>query len=128
MDVLRQMLAFPMYGAAVWLLWVVSQEAGASRRAGDGDRIRSAGIRRHGASGITQDSATTRRRIGWAGAGLAVALALAALAGIGAAPAAAGGERDSRGVHAGAARRIAGRGTAGFRQSDRRLVRHLPRQ
>jgi thiol:disulfide interchange protein len=28
MEVLRQLLAFPMYGAAAWLLWVVSQEAG----------------------------------------------------------------------------------------------------
>jgi thiol:disulfide interchange protein DsbD len=28
MDVLRQVLAFPMYGAAVWMLWVVSLQAG----------------------------------------------------------------------------------------------------
>jgi thiol:disulfide interchange protein len=28
MEVLKQALAFPMYGAAAWLLWVVSQEAG----------------------------------------------------------------------------------------------------
>ena len=28
MTVFRQILAFPMYGAAVWLLWVVSQESG----------------------------------------------------------------------------------------------------
>ncbi len=28
MEVLKQALAFPMYGAAVWLLWVVGQEAG----------------------------------------------------------------------------------------------------
>jgi thiol:disulfide interchange protein DsbD len=28
MEVLRQALAFPMYAAAAWLLWVVSQEAG----------------------------------------------------------------------------------------------------
>jgi thiol:disulfide interchange protein DsbD len=28
MEVMRQALAFPMYGAAVWLLWVVSQQAG----------------------------------------------------------------------------------------------------
>ncbi|MEJ1975693.1 MAG: protein-disulfide reductase DsbD domain-containing protein [Acetobacteraceae bacterium] len=28
MDVLKQGLAFPMYGAAAWLIWVVSQEAG----------------------------------------------------------------------------------------------------
>ncbi len=28
MDVLKQVLAFPMYGASVWLLWVISQSAG----------------------------------------------------------------------------------------------------
>ncbi len=28
MDVVKQALAFPMYGAAVWMLWTVSQEAG----------------------------------------------------------------------------------------------------
>ena len=30
MEVLKQALAFPMYGAAVWLLWVASQEAGSA--------------------------------------------------------------------------------------------------
>ncbi len=30
MEVLKQALAFPMYGAAAWLLWVVSQEAGST--------------------------------------------------------------------------------------------------
>ena len=30
MDVLKQALAFPMYGAAVWLLWVASQQAGSA--------------------------------------------------------------------------------------------------
>ena len=30
MDVLKQALAFPMYGAAVWMLWTVSQEAGST--------------------------------------------------------------------------------------------------
>ena len=30
MEVLRQALAFPMYGASAWLVWVVSQEAGSS--------------------------------------------------------------------------------------------------
>ena len=30
MEVLRQALAFPMYGAGAWLLWVISQEAGPS--------------------------------------------------------------------------------------------------
>ncbi len=30
MEVLRQLLAFPMYGATVWLVWVMSQEAGSA--------------------------------------------------------------------------------------------------
>ena len=30
MEVLRQALAFPMYGASAWLIWVISQEAGPS--------------------------------------------------------------------------------------------------
>ncbi len=30
MDLLRQVLAFPMYGAGVWLLWVMSEEAGSA--------------------------------------------------------------------------------------------------
>ena len=30
MEVLRQALAFPMYGASAWLVWVISQEAGPS--------------------------------------------------------------------------------------------------
>ncbi len=30
MEVLRQALAFPMYGAAIWLLWVASTEAGST--------------------------------------------------------------------------------------------------
>ena len=30
MEVLRQALAFPMYAASAWLVWVISQEAGPS--------------------------------------------------------------------------------------------------
>jgi thiol:disulfide interchange protein DsbD len=30
MDLLKQFLAFPMYGAAVWMAWVVSQQTGSS--------------------------------------------------------------------------------------------------
>ncbi len=30
MELLRQVLAFPMYGAGVWLLWVISEEAGSA--------------------------------------------------------------------------------------------------
>jgi thiol:disulfide interchange protein DsbD len=86
MEVLRGLLAFPMYGAAVWLLWVVSQEAGAS-----GVLAASTGFVLLGFAawclGLTQDQGSRRRRIGWVGAGLATSLALAALAGIGTTPA-----------------------------------------
>ncbi len=95
MEILRQVLAFPMYGAAVWLLWVVSQEAGAS-----GVLVTAIGFLLLGFAGwclgVTQDSSALKRRIGFAGAGLAVSLALTALAGIGTVPvasaAAQGGE------------------------------------
>ncbi len=30
MEILKQALAFPMYGGAAWLVWVISQEAGPS--------------------------------------------------------------------------------------------------
>ena len=94
MEVLRQFLAFPMYGAAVWLLWVVSQEAGAP-----GVLATATGFVLLGFAGwslgITQDSSASGRRIGWLGAGIATSLALAALAGIGTVPAAPVAERDS---------------------------------
>ncbi len=94
MEVLRQLLAFPMYGAAVWLLWVVSQEAGAS-----GVLTTAAGFVLLGFAGwslgITQDSSTRLRRFGWLGAGFAVSLALSALTGIGTVPVAPASERDS---------------------------------
>jgi DsbC/DsbD-like thiol-disulfide interchange protein/cytochrome c biogenesis protein CcdA len=85
MEVLRQLLAFPMYGAAVWLLWVDSQEAGAS-----GVLATATGFVLLGFAGwsigVTQDSATRQRWIGWAGAGLAAVLSLAVMAGIGTVP------------------------------------------
>jgi thiol:disulfide interchange protein DsbD len=88
MEVFRQVLAFPMYGSAVWLLWVVSQEAGASGVLGTASGFVLLGFAGW-ILGVTQDSNATRRRIGWASAGVATSLALSALAGIGAMPAAA---------------------------------------
>jgi thiol:disulfide interchange protein DsbD len=95
MEILRQLLAFPMYGAAVWLLWVMSQEAGSP-----GVLATATGFVLLGFAawslGVTQDSEKRGRLLGWAGAGLATSLALAALVGIGTAPAAAPvAERDS---------------------------------
>ncbi len=94
MEVFRQVLAFPMYGAGVWLLWVVSQESGAS-----GVLATAAGFVCLGFAGwslgVTQDGGATTRRIGFAGAGIATALAVAALAGIGTSPPAAVARGDS---------------------------------
>jgi len=89
MEILRQVLAFPMYGAAVWLVWVVSQEAGP-----DGVLAVGAGILAVGfaawAFGRAQGGA--RHRLGAAAAVLGVAAALAILPAIklanGSAPAA----------------------------------------
>jgi thiol:disulfide interchange protein DsbD len=85
MDVFRQLLAFPMYAAAVWLLWVVSQEAGAS-----GVLAAASGFVLLGFAGwsigITQDSEGARLWLGRIGAGVAGAIALAAMLGIGTVP------------------------------------------
>ncbi len=87
MEVFRQLLAFPMYGAAVWLLWVVSEETGSA-----GVLATATGAALLGFAGwslgVTQDSGLRRRRFGWAGAGVAAALVLAVLVGLGTLPAA----------------------------------------
>src|SRR5271156_1239765 len=85
MDVFRQILAFPMYGAAAWLLWVASQEAGASGVLGTATGFVLLGFAGW-SLGVTQDSSNIMRRIGWASAGVAASLAVAALVGIGATP------------------------------------------
>ncbi len=85
MEVLRQALAFPMYGASAWLVWVVSQEAGSS-----GVLATVAGIVLLGFAGwvlgLTQDSADRGRRIGQSTAVAAVLAALAVLSGIAVSP------------------------------------------
>jgi thiol:disulfide interchange protein/DsbC/DsbD-like thiol-disulfide interchange protein len=85
MEVFRQVLAFPMYGAAVWLLWVISQEAGASGVLGVGIGFVLLGFAGW-CLGVTRDSSPRGRRIGLAGAAVAVSLTLLTLAGIGETP------------------------------------------
>jgi thiol:disulfide interchange protein DsbD len=86
MEVFKQALAFPMYGAAVWLLWVVSQEAGS-----DGVLITAAGGVLVGfaawAFGAGQYAGFWARRLGQAAALIAVLVAGVALHEIGAAAA-----------------------------------------
>ncbi len=86
MDVLKQTLAFPMYAAAVWLLWVVSQEAGPT-----GVLAVAAGFVLLGFAGwvlgLAQTTDGRGRRFGQAVAGAAVLLTLSILTGIGTVPA-----------------------------------------
>nr|WP_294529098.1 protein-disulfide reductase DsbD domain-containing protein [uncultured Rhodopila sp.] len=85
MDIFKQVLAFPMYGAAAWLLWVVSQEAGPG-----GVLATAAGLVLVGFAGwvfgASQSASLQPRRIGQAAAAVAVLLALAVLSGISAVP------------------------------------------
>jgi thiol:disulfide interchange protein len=85
MDVLRGVLAFPMYAAAAWLVWVISQQAGP-----DGVLTVLGGLLLVGFAawcyGLAQASAG--RWLGRGAALAAVALAAALLPGLSAAPAA----------------------------------------
>ncbi len=86
MAVLRQALAFPMYAAAAWLVWVMSQEAGPQ-----GVLATLAGAVLIGlgawALGLAERTEGRGRRLARAVAGAAVLAALAVLPGIGLAPA-----------------------------------------
>jgi thiol:disulfide interchange protein len=79
MERLRTVLALPMFGAAVWLLWVLSQEAGAEALwaglAGAG-LVGGAGW----LAGTTQRGHVRSWRFGAGGAAVALTLALALLA------------------------------------------------
>ena len=81
MLILRQALAFPMYGAAVWLSWVVSQQAGA-----DGALIVLSGALLIGFAawifGATRRQARRGRAIGGAVAAAVALLALLTLDGL----------------------------------------------
>ena len=88
MDVLRQVLAFPMYAAAAWLVWVISQEAGPTGVLGT-----LAGIVLIGFAawvlGATQASQVKTQRVGQAIAAAAALVAITVLSGIAATPPAA---------------------------------------
>jgi thiol:disulfide interchange protein DsbD len=85
MEILKQALAFPMYGAASWLVWVISQEAGPN-----GVLATASGLVLVGFAGwvygTTQASTVQHRRFGQTAATVAVLAALAVLTGISAAP------------------------------------------
>jgi thiol:disulfide interchange protein DsbD len=104
MDRLRQGLAFPMYGASAWLVWVVSQEAGPAGVLGT-----VAGLVLLGFAawmiGVAQQEAGRTRRLAQSVAAAALLLALAVLSGIGGAPPAA--SPAEAGVEAYSATRLA---------------------
>lgn len=85
MVVLKQALAFPMYGAAAWLLWVVSHEAGSEGVLGT-----AAGFVLLGFAGwvigVSQHEPARNRRFGQSVAAAALLTALAVLSGIAVAP------------------------------------------
>ncbi|MFI4994878.1 MAG: protein-disulfide reductase DsbD family protein [Hyphomicrobiales bacterium] len=86
MAVLKQVLAFPMYAAAAWLVWVISRQAGS-----DGVLATVAGIVLLGlaawAVGTTQGREGRARSLGRAVAALATLSALVILYGVATAPA-----------------------------------------
>ena len=97
MEVLRQALAFPMYGASAWLVWVISQEAGPSGVLGTAAGLVLLGFAAW-VVGITQGAADRGRRIGQSAAAAALLAALAVLSGIAAAPAVAPGAAAEAGA------------------------------
>ncbi len=85
MDRLRQGLAFPMYGACAWLVWVVSQEAGPAGVLGCVVGLVLLGFAAW-VGGVAQQETGRTRRFAQAVAVAALLVALAVLSGIGEAP------------------------------------------
>ncbi len=85
MEILRQALAFPMYGGAAWLVWVISQEAGPSGVLGAVAGLVLVGFAGW-VYGATQTATVQPRRFGQAMAGVALLASLAVLSGITAVP------------------------------------------
>jgi len=81
MELLRQVLAFPMYAATAWLVWAVSQEAGSS-----GVLAAAAGLVLLGFAGwvlgVTQTGNNRIRRTGQTATAVALLAALTVLSGI----------------------------------------------
>ena len=88
MDRLRQGLAFPMYGASAWLVWVVSQEAGAAGVLGTVTGLVLLGFAGW-VVGVAQEETGRRRRLAQSVAVATLLAALAVLTGIDGVPPAA---------------------------------------
>jgi thiol:disulfide interchange protein len=85
MDRLRQGLAFPMYGASAWLVWVVSEEAGSPGVLGCVAGLVLVGFAAW-VGGLAQQETGRTRRFAQSVAVAALLSALAVLSGIGEAP------------------------------------------
>jgi thiol:disulfide interchange protein DsbD len=85
MDRLRQGLAFPMYGASAWLVWVVSQEAGPAGVLGTVAGMVLLGFAAW-VIGVAQQETGRTRRLAQSVAAATLLAALAVLTGIGTAP------------------------------------------
>ncbi|HUB16580.1 MAG TPA: protein-disulfide reductase DsbD domain-containing protein [Acetobacteraceae bacterium] len=85
MGVLKQGLAFPLYGAAAWLLWVVSQETGPAGVLGTAAGFVLLGFAAW-VVGVTQFASSRARRMGQSTAVAAMLLAGAVLSGVAVAP------------------------------------------
>jgi thiol:disulfide interchange protein len=94
MEVLKQGLAFPMYGAAAWLVWVVSQEAGPSGVLGTAAGLVLVGFAGW-VFGASQTASLQTRRFAQTAALVSVLAALAVLTGISGVPAGAASEASS---------------------------------
>jgi DsbC/DsbD-like thiol-disulfide interchange protein/cytochrome c biogenesis protein CcdA len=106
MEVLRQALAFPMYAASAWLIWVISQQAGPAGVLGTAAGLVLLGFAAW-VLGITQQAAVRGRRIGQTAAAAALLAALAVLSGIATAPAPSAGVVGTAGVEPFSAVRLA---------------------
>ena len=125
---LKQFLAFPMYGAAAWLTWVLAQEAGPNSVA----VLLAAFVALAMAAwlwGITRNMETRGR---WTGAIVSAAILIAALYGLTTLSTMSAPARDRFAVfsqiHRGKAGLAARLGQAGLRGCHRCLVHHLPGQ
>ena len=131
METLKQFLAFPLYGTAAWLIWVLSFQVGPAglMAALAGLVLIAFGAWAYGlAQGRSDRPARAFRGLA-AAAGLAAVVIAASLtsdrSGEAVASSAGGGVR---GLHPAEARRAARCRKAGLRQYDSGLVHHLPGQ
>jgi thiol:disulfide interchange protein DsbD len=106
MELVRQVLAFPMYAACAWLLWVMSQEAGSAGVVGSATGLVLVGFAAWALGLGQRELSRGGRRIAHSAALAAALAALAVLSGIAASPAAPAGPIAEAGVERFSAERL----------------------